>query len=209
MEQLLVHQSVKIMTKIIQTPNVKNQFDQFDWKISSNVNILGIFFMPMLFHEFFDPSRPCRTWETADYSFVTIKSVKNAENGARVSFAFSFYCWVLKTCFFACRNKPESSPKKEKTTQEGEEPKADTQEEQASGSSWWGSYSSILNKAVDSVTNAVDSVNSAAASAVDSANTMAATAVESAKQKVFLCQKYNFETKSQVWNNFSRLKFMG
>merc|ERR1719461_2582887 len=80
-------------------------------------------------------------------------------------------------------NKPESSPKKEKTTQEGEEPKADTQEEQASGSSWWGSYSTILNKAVDSVTNAVDSVNSAAASAVDSANSMAATAVESAKQK--------------------------
>ena len=173
--------------KIIQMQNVKK------FTLTGKVRQMTIFcwvcFMPMLFDEFFDPSRPCRTWETADCSFVTIKSVKNAENGARVSFAFTIYFCALKTHFFY-RNKPESSPKKEKTTQEGEEPKADTQEEQASGSSWWGSYSSILNKAVDSVTNAVDSVNSAAASAVDSANTMAATAVESAKQKVFLCQKY-------------------
>jgi len=70
----------------------------------------------------------------------------------------------------------------EDDAQKVEEPKKE--EETASGSSWWGSYTSMLNKAVDSVSTAVDSVNTVAASAVDSANTYAASAVVSAKQKV-------------------------
>merc|ERR1711953_828919 len=80
---------------------------------------------------------------------------------------------LSKTQKMEQESKPEVSPKKDKIEnddQKVEEPKKE--EETASGSSWWGSYTSMLNKAVDSVSTAVDS-----------ANTYAASAVVSAKQK--------------------------
>merc|ERR1711953_1572257 len=80
--------------------------------------------------------------------------------------------------------KSEVSPKKDKIENDDQKvEESQKEQETASGSSWWGSYTSMLNKAVDSVSTAVDSVNTVAASAVDSANTYAASAVVSAKQK--------------------------
>ena len=105
-----------------------------------------------------------------------------AVQNLRVFTIFFPVFWIFT--FFQSRAKPEASPKKDKI--EGDDTKVEEpeKEETASGSSWWGSYTSMLNKAVDSVSTAVDSVNTVAATAVDSANTIAASAVVSAKQKV-------------------------